>query len=128
MMASATRHRRSTAAASDLSKAPMHLDAAAGEILVPLSQVPDLPWIPRRRRGRKLHAATVFRWCQKGVKGVKLECWQFAGTKVTTVAALHRFFDELSAKDTSGAIDVPKLSAERASIEWAENQLDKIGI
>jgi len=66
---------------------------------IPLSQVVKLPWIPRRRRGRKLHISTVFRWVRPGVRGVRLECIRFAGTLVTSEAALKRFFAALTVAD-----------------------------
>src|SRR4051812_23014026 len=74
---------------------PLAGDVERGGALVPLSQVPGLPFIPRRRNGRKLHKATVFRWAKRGLRGVRLESMQFAGTKVTTVAAIQRFFSLL---------------------------------
>jgi len=58
--------------------------------------IPELPFIPRRRRGRRLHPSTVFRWAQRGIQGVRLEVIQFAGTKCTTLKALNRFLAELS--------------------------------
>ena len=39
----------------------MPIDATE-EDLIPLMQVPELPFVPRRRRGTKLHPSTVFRW------------------------------------------------------------------
>ena len=69
---------------------------------IPLSQVPDLAWLPRRRRGRKLNPSTPFRWAQHGLAGVKLEVIQLAGTKCTSEAALLRFFARLSRQERKG--------------------------
>jgi hypothetical protein len=66
------------------------------ETAVALAEVPRLPWIPRRRGGRRLHIATVHRWCSAGVRGVQLEYVQVGGTRVTTVEALVRFFASLT--------------------------------
>lgn len=63
---------------------------------IPLSQVRDLAWIPRRRRGAKLNISTPFRWAKDGVAGVRLEVIQLAGTKCTSEAALARFFSRLT--------------------------------
>ena len=52
--------------------------------------------IPRRRGGSRLAISTVYRWVQVGVRGVKLEYLQIGGMKVTTVAALQRFFERLT--------------------------------
>ena len=70
---------------------------AAKEELIPLSQVPNLPFIPRRRRGRKLSISSVYRWAKNGVgpNKVRLETVQFAGTKCTTVSRLRDFFHRL---------------------------------
>jgi hypothetical protein len=40
--------------------------------LIPLSAVPNLRWIPRRRRGAKLSYTCLWRWATKGVAGVVL--------------------------------------------------------
>lgn len=53
--------------------------------------------LPRRRQGKKPNVATLYRWAQRGCKGVQLETVQVGGTKCTSVQALQRFFDRLSA-------------------------------
>lgn len=58
--------------------------------------------LPRRRAGRKPHVATLYRWAQKGCRGVRLETIQIGGTKCTSVEALQRFFERLSG--SSGAV------------------------
>jgi len=76
------------------------------ESAIPLSDVPKLPWIPRRRGGRRLNVATVHRWCTHGVRGKRLEHIRLGGTRVTTQAALMRFFHALSntvASEKSGS-------------------------
>ena len=102
----------------------MSIDLSNDE-LVPLSQVPDLPCVPRRRKGRPLHRATVYRWSNTGVKGVVLETVQFAGTRCTTLRALREFVGRLSkphAGDGSGKSCVP---TERINVD---ERLDKAGI
>ncbi len=66
---------------------------------IPLGQVNKLPWLPRRRRGRKIHTSTVFRWVQVGLRGIRLEAIRVGGTRCTSEAALRRFFERLSAAD-----------------------------
>jgi hypothetical protein len=63
---------------------------------IPFNQVPNLPWIPRRRRGRKLHPSSAYRWFRRGVGGVKLEAIRVGGALCTTEAALVRFFERLA--------------------------------
>jgi len=66
------------------------------EKLVPLGQVPDLPWVPRRRRKARLNASTVFRWTKSGCRGVLLESVRFGNTRCTSEAALTRFLAALA--------------------------------
>jgi hypothetical protein len=65
------------------------------ETPIPLAAVPKLGWV-RGRGGKRLHVATVHRWCSHGIRGVKLEFVQRGGTRVTTEAALLRFFAQLT--------------------------------
>src|SRR3954471_23181724 len=70
---------------------------------IDISSEPPIPLavaaahIPRRRRGRKTAVSTLHRWATRGLRGVVLETLQVGGTKCTSVAALQRFFDRLSA-------------------------------
>ena len=73
------------------------------EPAIPLVQVPNIPWLPRRRRGRKMHRSTPFRW-KDGLRGVKLEVVRIGGTLCTSEQSLKRFFARLSdAEATSPA-------------------------
>jgi hypothetical protein len=73
---------------------------------IPAADVPKLPWIPRRRRGSRLSVATVHRWFSPGIRGVRLEHVTVGGTRVTTEAALLRFFAALSAAPAPAPADV----------------------
>lgn len=55
---------------------------------VALTDVPDL--LPRRR-GKKVHPSTVYRWATKGARGRVLESRLVGGVRYTSVAALNRF-------------------------------------
>jgi Protein of unknown function (DUF1580) len=66
------------------------------EPAIRFADVSKLPWLPQRRRGQRLHVATVFRWAQRGIHGHRLEYVQLGGCKVTTEAALRRFFERLT--------------------------------
>ena len=79
---------------------------AKGKVLIPLTQVPDLPFMPRRRSGRKISKATAFRWAKVGVGPgkVRLATVQAGGAKCTTKAMLVEFFTALAAaKSDAGA-------------------------
>ena len=65
------------------------------EKLIPLAQVADLPWVPRRRLKARLNVSTVYRWTKVGCRGVVLGSVQFAGTRCTTEAELRRFIAAL---------------------------------
>ncbi len=54
--------------------------------------------LPRRRRGRKVAASTLWRWSRYGLHGVYLRVWAIGGSGTcTTREALEAFFDELTA-------------------------------
>ena len=57
--------------------------------------------LPRRRAGKRTHVATLYRWGIRGLNGVRLETIQIGGTRCTSVEALQRFFDRLSAGQTA---------------------------
>ncbi len=59
------------------------------ENLIPLREVPRR--LPRRPNGRPLHISAVYRWVQRGVRGVRLEAIRIGGTTYTSVEALQRF-------------------------------------
>jgi hypothetical protein len=58
--------------------------------------------LPRRRRGRKTHVSTVYRWMTSGCRGIVLESIQVGGTRCTSREALQRFFERLSGSDPDG--------------------------
>ena len=81
--------------------------------------------LPRRRRGSRPHVATLYRWAQRGIKGVKLETIQVGGTLCTSVEALQRFFDRLSEPREP----TPRQSPHRQrEIEAAERECREAGI
>lgn len=76
------------------------------ETVLALADVPD--HLPRRRGGRRVAAATVHRWARKGLRGLKLEVIQVAGTRCTSVEALQRFFDRLTESFGSDCAVIPR--------------------
>lgn len=59
------------------------------EQLIPLKEIPKL--LPRRR-GKKVHYQTVWRWSKKGAHGVVLETTRVGHIRYTSQEALKRFF------------------------------------
>ena len=66
----------------------------------PLSEIPA--HVPKKR-GRKVHRSTGFRWAGRGVRGVRLETVRVGRTQFTSVAALRRFFERLTQRDVLAA-------------------------
>lgn len=64
------------------------------EEFIPLSEVPEL--LPFRRRGKRVHISTVWRWASKGVRGQKLKTWRVGGTTCTTDEAILEFISATS--------------------------------
>jgi hypothetical protein len=75
------------------------------EQLITFSQAADD--LPRRRRGRKTHVSTLYRWATAGCRGVVLETIQVGATRCTSREALRRFFELLSQPVQAGAVSRP---------------------
>jgi len=55
--------------------------------------------------GKRIHVSTLHRWCQRGVRGVRLECRRLGGRIVTSIEAVDRFsarLAETAAEPTDG--------------------------
>jgi len=65
--------------------------------------------LPRRRSGKRPHIATLYRWAQRGLHGVRLETLQAGGSRCTSVEALARFFAELGDRNSSESV-TPRVS------------------
>jgi Protein of unknown function (DUF1580) len=72
------------------------------ETIVSLAQAAEE--LPRRRRGRKAHVSTLYRWATAGCRGVVLESIQIGATRCTSREALQRFYERLSQPVQVGAI------------------------
>lgn len=55
------------------------------------------PRLPRRRQGRPVNPATLYRWANQGLNGVRLEVIRIGGTTCTSKSALQAFFNALTA-------------------------------
>ena len=78
-----------------------YLPISIDETVISLANAPKE--LPRRRRGRKVHVSTMYRWATVGCKGIVLETIQIGGTRCTSREALQRFFERLSQPVQSGA-------------------------
>jgi hypothetical protein len=91
------------------------------ESLIPLREVPNhLP----RRRGRKVHMSTIYRWCKKGVHGVRLDTVRVGGITYTHDQALQRFLGTPKASAPPAAFADPSqlTAAKRARLRSLEER------
>ena len=58
--------------------------------------------IPSRQPGKKVAYSTLWRWANRGVRGVRLEATPIGGTLYTSAEALQRFADALRATRDPG--------------------------
>lgn len=60
-------------------------------------------YIPLNEAAKRIpgrpHESTIWRWAQKGVRGVKLETKRFGNRNFVTQAAIDRFLAELNTTD-----------------------------
>ena len=64
------------------------------ETLIAIRDVPR--YLPTRSNGKRLHISAVYRWIQRGVRGVILESVRIGGSTYTSREGLQRFAECLS--------------------------------
>jgi len=83
--------------------------------------------LPPRRQGRRPNVATLYRWTNEGVRGVRLEYVMVGNTRCTSHEALQRFFDRLTEQAEADRPTAPARSAlppsRQRQIEAAERRL-----
>jgi hypothetical protein len=97
----------------------------ATETVIPLTQATAR--IPRRRGGKKTHVSTVYRWTTVGCRGIVLEWLMVGGTRCTSIEALQRFFDRLTA-GVSGSERPERGASSEKQMDRVERELDRIGL
>lgn len=107
------------------------LDIEGGQPPLTFDEVRRHPLV--RQRGRKPpDLATIFRWAQRGVNGVRLEYIQRPGAtggRATTRGALLRFFERLTAVARGEAAPTGRSPRRRQrDLAAAENRLAKAGL
>lgn len=98
---------------------------SARETLVALADVPA--HLPDRRGGRRPHVSTIYRWVQRGCRGVKLESLQVGGTSCTSLEALQRFFERLTAARNGEPAPTRTSRQRQRATETANNELADSG-
>jgi hypothetical protein len=72
------------------------------------------------------HPSTIFRWCMRGSKGIKLETVVVGGRRFTSLEAIERFICRLNSPgEVSGPARNQKTSEE---LELVNRRLDAEGI
>jgi len=91
------------------------------ERVIPISEAPQ--HVPGRP-----HTATIWRWYQRGISGVKLETFLAGGKRFTTIEAIQRFIlASTVARDGADPSRAPSRQRQ-AAIEAAEAALTAAGI
>ena len=107
------------------------IDIKAEEVL-PLARAAKLPCFRHRRGGKPIAVQTLWRWSINGLRGIVLETILIGGTRVTSVEALQRFFEALTAEaDGRQQPDLPSVkqtASRRKQIKTAELRLRRAGI
>jgi len=84
---------------------------------------------PAEPRLAKPNLATIYRWAQIGIKGIRLETVQVGGCKFTSREALARFFAALSARTAGTQPQAPDATtARKRAVRRAEALLDAHGV
>lgn len=90
----------------------------ATENIIPIPEVPA--HVPSRP-----HIATVWRWMQRGVRGVKLETILIGGKRFTSAEAIQRFIEDSTAAADGRPVPKAKRTRDRQrAIERAERELN----
>jgi hypothetical protein len=106
--------------------------------------LPDAASYLGRLTGQKPHLSTLWRWCSKGCKGIRLESICIGGKRFVTVKAISRFIEASNVSNTGRPEQPPPPSCQampakrvlanvmrhgnrrRKEIEAARRRLDEI--
>jgi hypothetical protein len=83
---------------------------------------------PPRRRGKKPNISTLYRWAQRGCRGVTLESIQVGGTRCTSRQALARFIDALTQQSGNPHQPRQRPAPDPRRLERVEQELERAGI
>lgn len=75
-----------------------------------------------KRNGRKRPKATIYRWAQSGVSGVRLETIYVGGTMYTSAEAITRFFERVTRAKRN---DAPRIVCRQLN-ERVRKELDAL--
>lgn len=95
----------------------------ASETLVPVNEVPRL--LPCRSTGKKIHISAIYRWAQRGIRGVRLDVVRIGGTSYTSREALQRFAEGISSQPGHDD-DTPTPRARQREVELAAKRVKEL--
>lgn len=84
--------------------------------------------VPNRAGGRGISVPTVWRWAQRGIRGVRLETVMIGGVRMTTDDALQRFYSATTAATDGRPLTTRTPAARERAIAAAERELAADGI
>ena len=91
------------------------------EVAIPISEAPK--HVPGRP-----HAATIWRWHQRGIRGVRLETFVCGGKRFTTAESIRRFIHASTEARDGAPVDRAPGRKREAAIDAAERELEAAGI
>lgn len=74
------------------------------------------------------NSATVWRWCTKGARGIKLDSSTIGGRLYTSEAAIQRFIESRTRKTTGPVIPMRTPEQRKRAYEKAMERLEAAGI
>jgi hypothetical protein len=92
------------------------------ESLITISQAARL--VPPGRQGKPTHVATIHRWINQGVRGVRLDAIRLGGRWLTSREALQRFAQAL----TTPLVTLPPPCELHRKQEGVEQVLNRLGL
>jgi hypothetical protein len=101
----------------------------ATEKLFPLHELPDrIAEAHPRADGRKVSLASLYRWLQRGISGVKLESLLVGGLRHTSLAAYHRFIVNVTAAKDGRPAEATTPRNEEKRRAGVSAKLDALGV
>lgn len=84
--------------------------------------------LPGRTKGERVSVDTLWRWCQRGLRGLKLKSVLVGGTRCTTLPWLQEFIEARNQSAQTGAHEPPRVRTQnqrQTASEQAAEELRK---
>ena len=75
--------------------------------------------------GRRPHTSTIWRWCRRGIRGIRLEYLRLGHRVVTSEAAIGRFAQRLAEADTPPMSAAPTQPPKKRTPRRRERDIQK---